>query len=62
MTFRSSLPRSHPSNVVHARRTDNNAAHACAKAAASIEFDVWANDPPNFLAQILHDDCNHISE
>jgi hypothetical protein len=31
--------------VVHARRTSNNAAHVCAKVAASIEFDVWANDP-----------------
>jgi ribonuclease HI len=27
-------------SIVHARRTTNNAAHACAKAAASSEFDV----------------------
>ena len=46
-------------SVVHARRSANKAAHACAKFAVSTEFEVWANDPPSFLVQILHDDCNH---
>jgi hypothetical protein len=45
-------------SVEHVRPSVNQAAHACAKSAASSVFDVWANDPPSFLVQVLPDDCN----
>ena len=48
--------------VVHVKRTANGAAHACAQAAYSIPFEVWANTPPSFLLQVLQDDCNHVNE
>jgi len=48
--------------VVHARRSANKAAHVCASYAEHSAFDVWANDPPSFLLQILQDDCNHSDE
>ena len=48
--------------VVHARRSANKAAHVCASYAEHNTFDVWANDPPSFLLQILQDDCNHSNE
>ena len=62
---------------MHARRSANKAAHVCAsfKALCSVKlahvcasftehsaFDVWANDPPSFLLQVLQDDCNHFDE
>jgi len=45
--------------VMHAKRTANQAAHACARHAASSAFEVWAPTPPSFLLQALQDDCNH---
>jgi ribonuclease HI len=47
-------------SVMHTRRTTNTAAHLCAKSAVSSEFEVWANVPPSFLVQTLHNDCNHV--
>jgi len=48
-------------SVVHARRSANKAAHVCASFAEHA-FDVWANAPPNFLLQVLQDDCDHFDE
>ncbi|KAF8690254.1 hypothetical protein HU200_041323 [Digitaria exilis] len=45
--------------ISYVRREANITAHVCAKNASS-SFNIWANDPPSFLVQALHNDCNPI--